>query len=110
MKVTVTKIELLSILTEHFRHPVTECVISKESSRLWSHIECAMTKEVGAVRFSSDKKISAIRSLRALVDNMGLFESKWAIENWKEWIAFVKKNDRVPRITSTEIGHSVTLT
>lgn len=102
MKITVTKPELLAILTAHFHQEVTECTISKLVGP--TKLEVAMAKElhlseITQSNISGERKIPAIKALRTIVTecNLGLSESKWAVENWEKWITFYRIKGRVPR-------------
>ena len=100
MKLSVTKEELLQILSNHFGQSVSECTILKVPS-LHRNIIDSLMKDlkipiVGAgVLNVSNLKIPAIKSLRSIT-GAGLGEAKWAIEHWDEWIGCVKKNGRLP--------------
>jgi len=105
MKVSLTKKELLELLTKHFGYEVTECVIAK-SFVLYNKLNSAMKKEIS----TPNNKIASIKLLRTLVhhhtkNDVGLADAKWAVENWPKWIAFVKINNRIPTI-KTDYTHS----
>jgi ribosomal protein L7/L12 len=107
MKITVTKSELLRILSAHFNQEITECTICKSTGPC--KIEVLLAKELGLPHItqsniSGANKIPAIKALRTVVaDNLGLAEAKWAVENWEKWIGFVRSKDRVPKFNNGNI-------
>lgn len=101
-KITITKTELLEMLSKQLGLIVEDVTICKEiepSSRLGSLL--AIGKNVPA-----HEKIAAIKALRAYAsenglvkDNggtMSLCDAKWAIENWDKFSGFVIKHRRLP--------------
>jgi len=111
MKLSLTKKELLDVLTKHFEHLVTECVIVKGPTTISNYLESRMTEKFGKVRFPGERKIEAIKYLREILydrlkDTHGLADSKWAIENWDRWIEFVKIHGRMP-IIKVDYYHSI---
>lgn len=114
MKISVTKTELLQILSVHFNMPVTDLVISKGHMRIVDHFIDKMTAEVG-VRptehgFPPTQKINAIKALRVVTTGpgmhggasmYGLAEAKWAIENWARFIKEFSRLGRVPKLGGT---------
>lgn len=116
MKITVTKAELLEILSKHFGVEIMECTIAKPSTLakdITDFLKDTVMKSVGTLRMATlpvnaqtwtgENKIPAIKALREWYhgkykDNLGLAEAKWAIENWDQWIGFVIKRGRAPKI------------
>ena len=103
MKISLTKKELLSILTQHFGQDVSECVIVKGPSALSSYLERRMTEKFGKPRFEPGRKIEAIKYLREIIhdqskETLGLADAKWACENWNRWIVFIQTFKRMPVI------------
>jgi hypothetical protein len=99
MKVILTKAELLSIISKHLRVKVTDFDIVHVGAK----IVAVLQKAIGAFDYRGGGKISAIKALRvascefnANKDAMGLADSKWAVENWEQFAAFVKDNGRLP--------------
>lgn len=112
MKVTLTltKEEILSILSESFEVVVDDFTITNPST-----MAARIRSAIEPLRYTTDQKIQAIKTLRQLAvdhnwltsDNavrnnfdgklsFSLDDSKWAIENFPTFIAFVEKNDRLP--------------
>jgi len=102
MKITVTKTQMLELLSRALNTEVTDFTVSK--SKLATQFEDGMTKQMGQERpFPAHRKLEAIKRIRTLSveflkGTMGLADSKWAIENWSRWITFVRTHGRVPII------------
>lgn len=104
MKITVTKLELLSILSSHFNREITECTISKNTGPCKIELRFAKELKLSEITQSSisgANKILAIKALRTVNPGMGLAEAKWAVENWEKWIGFVRTKGRAPRFDVT---------
>lgn len=114
MKISISKTELLKLLTEHFNFSVTDVSINKEPSTLAQNILREMEKELGDSNVTKpDRKILAIKAIRTILSNRGTFmrlaEAKWVIENWHQWIEFVKKYNRIPVINNVYSALGATL-
>lgn len=105
MKINLTKSELLAILSDHFKHGITDVSIAKPENNesLGNRIERGMSREFSVMPPVIGRKIEAIKYLREVVSTiegvyttLGLKEAKDAIENWDTWIQFVKENNRFP--------------
>jgi hypothetical protein len=99
IKVSLTKTELLDILSSHFGHTVEDAEIENVPS-----IAKIIRDAVTQLAYQTTQKITAIKALRQLaVDNkwtenvIGLADAKWAVENFNEFITFVEKNHRLPK-------------
>lgn len=98
-QITLTKPELLTILSSHYGFTVVDATIATEPT-----LAKAIREVVEQFDYRSTQKIAAIKALRQLsvdrklcdVGIMGLADAKWAIEHFDEFIAFVEKNDRLP--------------
>lgn len=108
MKITLSKTELLTIISAQLGYSVTDLTISKDNP-LHLTIKKAVAKDLGVTGNldsflvnRGENKIPAIKSLRTHIPGMGLFDAKWAIENWSEWIAFVQVNGRFPKLAVTQ--------
>ncbi len=101
MNVTLSKEELLSILSKQFGYNVTKYVISKSpdpealETKVLEGLKPLVKNQVNYLELRANR-ISAIKKLREIVCDLGLAEAMWAIDNWEKWIAFVKKNNRTP--------------
>lgn len=111
MKLTVTKAELLSLLTRAVNATVEDVVITKGNPKLYEKVINAF-KTSGCLDANGgirpECKIQAIKQLRGEVypknaDGVmiGLAESKWAIENWVAFTLFIQKRRRFPKITTS---------
>ena len=126
MKLSLGKLELLQILSDHFGVKVEDVTIVKNGGKtLADRITRELTKKIGCdpgivCTQNVSQKIPAIKMLRDIMgttnspglspNGMGLADAKWAIENWAEWIAFVAKYNRVPNIhTPPYYGAKATL-
>jgi len=98
MKIELTKTQLLDILSKHFNTSVNDVVISGSpiADILYSEL-CGFNPETD--------KLSAIKHLRQLIvdkgwstNMMNLVDAKWAVENLSRFIAFVRTNDRLPKV------------
>ena len=99
IKVTLTKPELLEILSSHFGHTVIDADIETVPS-----IAKLIRDVVTQFAYQTTQKIAAIKALRQLaMDNKwvevttGFGDAKWAIENFTAFIDFVEKNHRLPK-------------
>ena len=99
IKVSLTKTELLDILSSHFGHTVEDAEIETLPS-----IARIIRDAVTQFAYQTTQKIAAIKALRQLaVDNkwvevtIGLGDAKWAVENFNAFIDFVEKNHRLPK-------------
>lgn len=104
MKISLSKPELLAIVSAELGYKVTEITITKQST-LHLDIEAKVSQDIGVsgglnhtLVNRGDLKIPAIKSLRSHVKDMGLAEAKWAVENWSQWIDFVKVNGKTPKL------------
>jgi len=102
MKITISKAEMLRVMSEHFRIEVTEVVISKNNSAVVDNFLTKMAKEMGTTNITEGmlggaNKIPAIKALRT-VTSYGLAEAKWAVENWGAYIKAYTKFGRQPKI------------
>ena len=102
MKISLSKPELLAIVSAELGYKVTEITITKQST-LHIELEAKVSQDIGVsgglnqtLVNRGDLKIPAIKSLRSHVKDMGLAEAKWAVENWAQWIDFVKVNGKAP--------------
>lgn len=101
MKATITKAELLMILSEHFNMAVTNVeIVNRIELTLAEKIEAA----IRPLAFTSHEKILAVRTLRDLSKEdhefpyqFGLADSKWAIENFDSFLSFIRHHGRLPR-------------
>jgi ribosomal protein L7/L12 len=98
MKATIslTKPELLVILSSHYGFTVVDATITTEPT-----LAKAIREVVEQFDYRSTQKIAAIKALRTFaceknLCSLGLADAKWAIENFATFIAFVEKNDRLP--------------
>lgn len=99
MKIQITKPQLLEILSRNFNTTVEDVTITG------SGMADIIRAEISSFDYNGSQKIAAIKHLRQLtIDNnwndgahMGLGDAKWAIENFSLFVAFVEKNDRLPR-------------
>lgn len=105
MKIVVTKRELQSILSSHFRVNVTEVEMTESTPELLDLLKTKISPLI-----SPTTKIQAIKDLRVLSSQnpllgmpavMGLFEAKYAVENWGPFLKFVEDNGRIPNIDSS---------
>lgn len=100
MKIQLTKLELLEIMSAHFRQKVTEVVISK-SNAAYDDLMLRMGREMemdgltDRVVMEPTNKIRAIKALRT-VTGLGLFEAKVSVENWPKYVAVLKAEGRHP--------------
>ena len=117
MKVTLTRAELLKILTSHLGYEVTELTISKEPKKNeYNRIANALAAKLGwtqnsitpGERFGAHK-IPAIKALREIIPGLGLAESKWIIEHWQDWSYYVVKHNRIPKVQFTGSGYEANL-
>ena len=98
-QITLTKPELLTILSSHYGFTVVDASIVTEPA-----LAKVIREVVEQFDYRSSQKIAAIKALRqASVDHkwsplgiMGLADAKWAIEHFSDFIACVEKNDRLP--------------
>ncbi len=105
MKLTITLAEAHSLVRQALSLPVdTEVTISRNINpnrtpsvrkRLADLVE-----EIDGLRWARDEKIPAIKRFREVVSS-GLFEAKWAIENWPEVKGWIVKNRRIPVLDTT---------
>ena len=93
MKLTLTKSDLLNILSNSLGTLVTEVEFTDGYTSLYTHISSAVSTYMD----SPDNKIRRIKALRGAVPGMGLADAKWIIENWTRWIAFVRNHNRIPK-------------
>jgi len=102
MKLTLTKAELLPILTGHFKMPVTDITI--ETTPAVPTAAELITNAIKGLRYTSDQKIMAIKALRQVTADhtttfsyvLGLADAKWAMENFNRFITFVTGAGRLP--------------
>lgn len=101
MKISVTKRELQSILSSHFRVNVTEVDMLDNTPELLD----LLNSNVGKLIPIAAEKINAIKALRSLSSNntnlfgycLGLADAKFAVENWRQLITFINANGRFPK-------------
>lgn len=62
-----------------------------------------LKEAVKGLDYSVTQKIAAIKAVRAAT-GLGLADSKWAIENWDRFIAFVKAAGRLPEQNIAAVG------
>ena len=119
MKVTLTKLELLQILTAHFNITVTDLVISKNYTGIVNNFLGKMAKELGLATvpehgFSPEQKIPAIKALRNVTKDGGMYglaEAKWAVENWPRFIKEYTRLGHLPVLGGSiysEAGPTIT--
>lgn len=101
MKIHATHEEICQMLSRAVGSPVESFSIRKGDNKLVNQCKAA----VESVDYKGNGKIAAIKALRAVfpihgdqfrTSSLGLAEAKYAVENWEKWIAFVKKNNRIP--------------
>jgi hypothetical protein len=99
MKIEITKQALLKFLSEHMGTEVTELVVVSGVT-----MADMIREAIGGLDYKFSQKIMAIKALRQLaVDEkwvevtIGLGDAKWAVENFNEFIAFIEKNNRLPK-------------
>jgi ribosomal protein L7/L12 len=104
MKLSLSKSELLEIVSAQLGHQIAEIVITK-SPTLYLSIEKKVAKDLNiptpltqSILNGDNLKIPAIKFLRSHVAGMGLAEAKWAVENWTRWTDFVKVKGKVPKM------------
>jgi hypothetical protein len=104
MKISLSKPELLAIVSAELGYKVTEITITKQPT-LHLELEAKVSQDIGvsgglnqSLLTRGDLKIPAIKSLRTHNAGMGLAEAKWAVENWSQWIDFVKVNGKAPKM------------
>ena len=99
MKVILTKTELETVMTRIMGIPVEEVIIEDAEKPTKNLVEI-LTNAVEKFRFTSDQKILAIKSLREAAQStgrfLGLADAKYAVDNWGEFIAFVRKYETIP--------------
>jgi hypothetical protein len=102
MKITITKVEALQILTRHF-DDIIGTFTTVEISDIAMEWVKPLFESVEQYRYTSDQKIIAIKALiRACVDlkleyTLGLADAKWAIEHWYDFRNFVTTFQRLPK-------------
>ena len=99
IKVYLTKLELLEVLSSHFNQTVVDVEMTTEPT-----VAQIVRNAVTALDYKGSQKILAIKALRQVAsenrlveDVLGLGDAKWAIENFDTFIAFVEKNNRLPK-------------
>lgn len=113
MKITVSlsQSELLSILSAHYGGiKIDEVCIQDDApapkvepkARIYSHEDYGHFQVLGvAYRNMPNKKIEWIKSLRAVLKefgfNYGLGYSKFAVENWDNFLSYLYYNKRAPK-------------
>ena len=116
MKLTVTKKELLALCSKALGCEVSEIVVSKDFSP--AKLSDAKLSDRIVKMFQDDgyldaqgqilphQKIEAIKFLRNTIypstaekGGIGLGQAKWTIEHWDEFVAFITKNRRLPKVT-----------
>ena len=105
MKITLSKPELLKIVSTALGQDVTDLTITHGDRTKAQRVISAMSRKFGAdtmqhITTNALQKIPAIKYLREVIPGLGLADAKHAIENWGVWIAFVKQYGRVPNIVS----------
>jgi ribosomal protein L7/L12 len=105
MKLSLTKQELLKVLSDHFKLDVVDFVMLKAKPPVVTELEAKLAKEMEIVPAvvqdyvkRPDKKIHSIKALRAIT-GLCLADSKWAIENWDKYFGFVVQQKRLPSIS-----------
>jgi len=106
MKITlsVTKDELLALLSKATGAALTDYVIIKTPNTYFANIAAKLSGMIGMgpitehTSFQTDKKIPAIKAMREIVPGLGLAEAKSIIENWSAWSAAAKKRNGLPTI------------
>lgn len=114
MKIKLTQTDLARILTAYFRYPVTEVVVLDKShlaSRIMATMGVKLERNVTPLSTFISDKILAIKSLRETIHEIlkqpegeyyGLAQSKFAIENWYNWIVGVSNTGEIPELTSSQ--------
>jgi hypothetical protein len=108
MTITLTNSELLKILSNQLGQDVTSYTIVDSGAELAEYLQAEVRKAGNPYYY--DNKIRCIKALRAAIDeklkaSYMLVESKWAIENWDQFISFVKANGRIPKVSNYNFGN-----
>jgi hypothetical protein len=105
MTITLTNAEALKILTNYWQNQLKldiPPVVNIGATR--DDLAQQLSRAVGLIR--TDNKIQCIRNLRTAVQNipelnypgsLGLSDSKWAVENWSQFVSFVASQGRLPK-------------
>lgn len=97
MKLKITGVEAAEIIRKHFNLPAnSEVVITKVSSRITNEI-AKFVERFEALHYLGSEKIPAIKLYREAT-NVGLAESKWAVEHWPAVKKFLLKYGKFPSI------------
>lgn len=99
MRISVTKRELQSILSSHFKTNVTEVEIDGGNPDIVSMLKQKIGLVIDPVnKIQSIKELRTITAIDPKIFNyvLGLAEAKWAVENWARFLNFVEKNGRIP--------------
>jgi hypothetical protein len=100
MKITLSRKELLVILSSRFGFEVTDYTITKEPRYVENLI--IRMEHMNAWPIRPDNKIACIKALRTEVPNMGLADAKWSIENWNIWSAAAKRFNAAPKMVYSQ--------
>ena len=102
MKISVTKRELQSILSSHFRVNVTEVEMLDNSTELLALLKTKIGTSIapsGKIRGIKDLiELSNQHAITFVVAPLGLAEAKYPIENWGNVLRFIELNGRYPRV------------
>lgn len=100
MKINATKKEICELLSKATGIEVTDFSVKKTAS-------FNAQKFIDAVKnldYLGSQKITAIKAIREVAGydknnhcHLTLSNAKWAVENWPQWIAFVKEKGRLPQ-------------
>lgn len=131
MKIRISKVELLSMLSRQLGYEVTEVVLEKPTKPILEALLMAMQDIIedytSGPKFESladfkrifempDQKINCIKALRDAIrakklpvpksvsangDTYGLAEAKCIIENWASFYRWVERNGRLPEFKYT---------
>ena len=111
MKLTLTKEELLGLLTKAVSATVTDVVICKRSPTLLQRTMNAFRQKNLLQPFNDDirpdQKIAAIKYFRETNPNTGLAEAKFVIEHWEEYKTYLKTRGRKPKIDASNGWNSL---
>ena len=101
MTISLTHKEMRDILSKVFKTTITSFDLVEDTT-LYDKIVNYMHDYFGSAYYTNEtggmgpanRKIEAIRQLKQCVD-INLSTAKWAIENWSQWLTFVKKHNRI---------------
>jgi hypothetical protein len=102
MKLELTYIEAANLIRRNLNlNPeVTVVIIGVPIVPTDDPVIPSLISDIDRMCWWGNEKIRAIKRFRETV-SCGLAEAKWAVENWEEVAAWMKKNSRLPKFEGT---------